>query len=117
MILSRGFLAAAALILIALACIAVARRLERERRLIAKLRHRGALDPQRALPLGRLTEDERDTVDQLLAAGVLRGGEGGCYIAAAELGTFRRKRIRLAATGALAALALAAATAFVILHR
>ena len=38
----RGFASAAALIAIALACLAITRKLERERRLLAKLRKRAA---------------------------------------------------------------------------
>jgi len=39
----RGLASAAALIAIALACLTVTRKLERERRLLAKLRRRGAI--------------------------------------------------------------------------
>src|SRR5688500_1817532 len=103
----RGFLTALLLVFIALACISVARRLERERRLLAKLRGQEAFDAARALAAQQLTADERDTAADLLQAGVLRERAGAHYIDAERLATFRRKRVRFAFTGALGALALA----------
>ena len=67
----KGLLSAAALIAIALVCLTVTRKLERERRLVAKLRRKGAVEPGWALPLEELTDDERDAADSLVASGVL----------------------------------------------
>ncbi|MGQ0835143.1 MAG: hypothetical protein ACT4O5_09535 [Gammaproteobacteria bacterium] len=113
----RGFATALCLILIALVCIAVARRFERERRLLAKLGQRDAFDAARALDVLQLSEDERDTVADLTHAGVLREQGGAHYIDPESLARFRRKRRRIALTGALGALALAALVAALILGR
>ncbi|HKZ74172.1 MAG TPA: hypothetical protein VJ011_08910 [Steroidobacteraceae bacterium] len=113
----RGFATALCLVLIALACIAVARRFERERRLIAKLRRRDAFDADRALSARHLSDDERDTVTDLTRAGVLRERGGSHYIDAASLAVFRRKRVRVALSGALVALAVCAFVAAAILGR
>ncbi|MFO7277977.1 hypothetical protein [Caldimonas thermodepolymerans] len=113
----RGFVTAALLILIVLSCITVARRLERERRLIAKLRARGAVDAEHAIPLVRLSDDEQDTAESLVHAGVLRSRNERCYIASEELGPFRRKRARLALSGIVAAVFLVFLVAGLILWR
>ena len=56
----RGFATAVLLILIALTCIAFAKRMERERRLLQKLReHDGQVS------FDELTDDERDTAEAL----------------------------------------------------
>jgi hypothetical protein len=115
--MSRGFLTALLLAVIALACIAVARRFERERRLLAKLRKRDAFDADRALADRHLTQDERDTAADLLHAGVLRAASGAHYIDPESLVSFRRKRVRLAFSGALGALAVATLVALAILGR
>ncbi len=116
MLAGRGFATAAVLVLIALACSAVARRLERERRLIAALRARGAVDAAHALPLDALGEAERDAVDDLRAAGVVAVARDRCHLTPA-LAPFRRKRIRLALTSAIAAILLAAGLVALILAR
>lgn len=113
----RGFATASLLILIALACSAVARRLEKERRLIAKLRSRQACDPSRAIRVNELSDDERHTVSGLTQAGVLRGHGNARYLELTALASFRLKRVLLALSGALAALAVAALVAFLILKR
>jgi hypothetical protein len=113
----RGLLAVACLVLIALSCISVVRKLERERRLLTKLRGRGAVDPGTSVPLGDLTEDERDCALALATAGVLTVRQNGCYVRFTELPVFRRKRVRLALSGGLAALILALVVAVLILHR
>ena len=115
--MSRGFATALLLALIALSCIAVSRRLERERRLIATLRARQAIGAERALPLDRLSADERDTARDLMATGVVRGDGTRCYLDPATLSGFRRKRTRLALAGAGGALALALVTAWLVLRR
>jgi hypothetical protein len=78
----KGLLSAAALIAIALACLTATRKLERERRLLRKLRKRGAVEPGwargthgPALPLDELTDDERDTAASLADSGVLEIGK------------------------------------------
>jgi hypothetical protein len=112
--MGRGFVTAFLLILIALACLTVARRIERERRLIAKLRSRDAYDAARALDAQQLDADERDTAADLAQAGVLRGGSAH-YLDVESLATFRRKRVRFAVSGALMALAVAALVAYIAL--
>lgn len=117
MLAGRGFATAAVLVLIALACSAVARRLERERRLVAALRARGAVDAAHALPLDALADAERDAVDDLRAAGVVEVARDRCHLVAPALKPFRRKRIRLALTGAVTAILLAAGLVTFILAR
>jgi hypothetical protein len=113
----RGFATAVVLVLIALAALAVSRRLERERRLIGTLRRRDALAAGRALPLTALSDPERETAEDLVDAGVLRRDGGRVHLDLAVLASFRRRRIGLAVTGALAALGLAAGLAALILTR
>ncbi len=121
----RGLVSAAALIGIALACLSVTRKLERERRLLRKLRKRGAVEPGWALPLDELTEDERDAAASLAHSGVLEIGKqpgGGArgqrvFIRTAELGSFRQKRLRLLVMGGFGALLLAVVVALLILRR
>lgn len=113
----RGLLAVACLVFIALCCISVVRKLERERRLLGKLRGRGAVDADSSVPLRELTDDERDCVQSLALAGVLTIRHNGCYLRSGELPVFRRKRVRLALSGGFAALVLALVVAVLILHR
>jgi soluble P-type ATPase len=109
----RGFLSAAALIAIALACLVITRKLERERRLLAKLRKRGAA----GIALGELTDDERDAAESLAAAGVLDLQQQRAAIRTVELATFRRKRMRLMVMGGFGAFLLACLVALLILRR
>ena len=113
----RGLLAVACLVFIALCCSCVVRKLERERRLLRKLRGLGAIDTGRSMPLRGLTDDERDCAQSLATAGVLTIRQNGCYLRSAELPVFRRKRMRLALSSGLAALVLAFVVAVLILHR
>ena len=113
----RGLLAVACLVFIALCCISAVRKLERERRLLRKLRVRGAVDPGSPVPLRELTEDERDCAESLAIAGVLTIRQNGCYLRSTEMPVFRRKRVRLALSGGFAALILALVVAVLILHR
>jgi hypothetical protein len=115
--MSRGLVSAAALIAIALACLAVTRKLERERRLLAKLRRRGATDATPGVSLDGLTDDERDAAGSLAAAGVLEIRQGRCSIRTVELGTFGRKRFRLVVMGGFGAFLLACLVALLILRR
>ena len=129
-------ISAAALIVIALACLAVTRKLERERRLLRKLRKRGAVERGWALPLDELTDDERDAAASLADSGVLEIGKQPAsamgqrvpagdslasrpvvFIRAAELGGFRQKRMRLLVMGGFGALLLAVLVALLILRR
>jgi hypothetical protein len=108
----RGFATAVVLILIALTCIAFAKRIERERRLLRKFRD----TDDGSIRYAALTEDERDTAESLCKAGVLskNRARGYTYLPEAQQ-TFRRKRIRFALSGALAALALGVIVAFALL--
>ncbi|MEJ0036999.1 MAG: hypothetical protein WDO68_13115 [Gammaproteobacteria bacterium] len=112
----RGLATAALLILVALTCIAIAKRLEGERRMIRKLRELQATDTDRAIPLNGLDEVERDTLDRLRAAGVVRMDRTRGYINPEALRTFKGKRMRFALTGGLLALLLAMAIAYIVLH-
>ena len=109
----RGFASAAALIAIALACLAITRKLERERRLLAKLRKRAAA----GITLTELTDDERDAAESLAAAGVLDIQHQRVTVRTVELGVFRRKRMRLMVMGGLGAFLLACLVALLILRR
>ncbi len=114
----RGRASAAALIAIALACLPVTRKLERERRLLAKLRRRGAVDSGSAgIALDELSEDERDAAEALAATGVLEIVQKRVSIRTVELGTFRRKRLRLLVVGGFGAFLLACLVAVLILRR
>jgi len=113
----RGLLAVACLVFIALCCISVVRKLERERSLLRKLRLRGALDVGSSVALRELTEDERDCAQSLAVAGVLTIRHDGCYLRSTELPVFRRRRMRLALSGGMVALILALVVAVLILHR
>ena len=113
----RGLLTVACLVLIALVCISVVRTLERQRRLLRKLRTRGALDGSKSVSLDELSEDEQDSVESLAAASVLIVQQRRCYIRSAEIPVFRRKRVRLALSGGFAALILAVLVAVLILRR
>ena len=106
----RGLATAGSLILIALTCIAIAKRLERERRLIRRVREEGAVQ------LDQLSEDERETADNLRAAGVLRMDSRRGVIEPDGLREFRRKRMRFALSGALIALLLGAVVAYALLR-
>jgi len=109
----RGLLTVACLVLIALSCISVVRTLERERRLLSKLRARDG----GPLPLRDLTEDERDCAKSLADAGVLTIRQNECYVRSAQLPVFKRKRVRLALSGGVIALVLALVVAVLILRR
>ena len=114
----RGFVSAAALIAIALACLTVTRKLERERRLLAKLRRRGAVDSgSPGIALEDLSDDERDAAESLAEAGVLEIAQKRVSIRTAELSTFRRKRLRLMVMGGFGAFLLACLVAVLILRR
>jgi len=113
----RGIVSAAALIAIALACLTVTRKLERERRLLAKLRkHAGRSPDAPGIALDELREDERDTADSLTMSGVLEIQRDRVSIKAVELGAFRKKRLRLMVTGGFGAFLLACLVALLILH-
>jgi hypothetical protein len=113
----RGLISAAALISIALVCVTITRKLERERRLLGKLRRRGAVDATQSIDLDELSEDERDAAHSLDAAGVLEIRRGRCFIRPLELSAFRRKRLRVVVLGGFGALLLACLVAVLILRR
>jgi hypothetical protein len=110
MVAGRGFATAVCLIVIALTCIAFAKRIERERRLLRKLRENGTIS------FDGLTDDERDTAESLSHAGVLRKDRDRGYVHPEGLRNFKRKRIRLAVSGAAGALLLALILAFILLR-
>jgi hypothetical protein len=112
----RGFATAALLILVALTCIAIAKRLEGERRMIRKLRELRATDTGNAIPLDDLDDVERDTLERLRAAGVVRMDRKRGYINPEALRTFKGKRMRFALTGGMFALLLAIAIAYIVLR-
>jgi hypothetical protein len=113
----KGLVSAAALIAIALACLTVSRKLERERRLLRKLRKRGAVGPAGAIALDELTDDERDAAESMARGAVLEIRQGRCSIRGVELGAFRRKRLRLMIAGGFGAFLLACLVAVLILRR
>ena len=76
-----------------------------------------SIDTRSSVPLVDLTDDERDCAISLATAGVLTIRQNGCYVRSTELPVFRRKRVRLALSGGLAALILALVVAVLILHR
>jgi hypothetical protein len=75
------------------------------------------MDAGKSVPLRELTEDERDCAQLLAVAGVLTIRQDGCYLRSSEMPVFRRKRVRLAVSGAVGALVLALVVAVLILHR
>ena len=113
----RGFTTALLLILIALACLAGMRRLERDRRFMARLRAARAFDPQSGLPLGSFSQDDQDSATGLVQAGVVAIEGNRCYIVQSQLTMFRRKRTRVVLTGALTSALLAVLVAILILRR
>ena len=112
----RGIATAALLILVGLTCVAIAKRLEGERRMIRKLRELRANDAAGSIPLDDLDEVERDTFERLRAAGVVRMDRRRGYINPEALRTFKGKRVRFALTGALLALLLAMTIACIVLR-
>ena len=113
----RGLVTALVLILIALACLAGVRRIERDRRLLAKLRAHGAVDAGSALPLDYLSADERDSAEMLSEAGVVSIQQNRCFTVQSQLTMFRSKRTRIALSAAFGALALAVLLSLLILRR
>ena len=113
----RGFATALLLILIALGCLAGVRRIERDRRLIAKLRAHGAVDLDGGLPLDRLSPDERDGAEMLSRAGVVSIQGNRCFTVQSQLSMFRRKRMRATLSAAFVALVLAVLVSILILRR
>ncbi|MEJ1966396.1 MAG: hypothetical protein WDO56_34530 [Gammaproteobacteria bacterium] len=69
-----------------------------------------------AIPLDGLDEVERDTLDRLRDAGVLRMDRRSGYIDPEALQAFKGKRVRFALTGALLALVLAMLIVYVVLR-
>jgi hypothetical protein len=112
----RGFATAALLVLVALTCIAIAKRLESERRLIRKLRELRATDSPQTIPLDGLSAMERDTLDRLRDAGVVRMDRTRGHIDPTALKAFKRRRMRFALTGALCALTLAILISLIVLR-
>jgi len=80
----RGLLTVACLVAIALGCISVVRKLERERRLLRRLRGESAA----GIALDALTEDERDCATSLASAGVVSIERNRCSLKTARLPSF-----------------------------
>ena len=116
MLAGRGFATAALLVLVALTCIAIAKRLESERRVIRKLRELRATESPQTIPLDGISDVERDTLDRLREAGVLRMDSTRGYIDPSALKAFKGRRLRFALTGALCALTLAMLIAVILLR-
>jgi hypothetical protein len=112
----RGFATAALLILVALTCISIAKRLESERRMIRKLRQLRTGPDAQTIPLEGLSEIERDTLERLRSAGVLRMERNRGYLDPEGLRTYRAKRVRFAIGGALIALGLGVAIVVAVLR-
>ena len=113
----RGFATALLLILIALGCLAGMRRVERDRRLMARLRSARAYDPHSGVPLSGLSEDDQDSAAGLAQAGVVAIEQNRCYIVQSQLSMFRRKRTRVVLAGGFTALLLAVLVAIMVLRR
>ena len=69
------------------------------------------------IALDDLSDDERDAAESLIAAGVLEQAQKRVSIRTVELGTFRRKRMRLMVMGGFGAFLLACLVAVLILRR
>jgi hypothetical protein len=108
---SRGLVAAAALIGVALACLATLRKWERERRLL------GRLQREDALPLDRLSEEERYTAQDLERHGVLRIRGRQVRADPGQLAAFRARHLRMVLSGACVGLILASLVVLVVLRR
>jgi hypothetical protein len=108
---SRGLVAAAALIGVALTCLASLRKLERERRLLGRLKQDSG-----ALALESLSEDERYTARELERAGVVHIEGRRVQVRPARLTAFRARRLRVLFSGFLVALVLAAVVMLVLRH-
>ena len=112
---ARGLLTVACLVLLALACLSILRKIERERRLLRKLRARGT-EVTSGVPLEQLSIDERDCAESLEASGVIRIREGRCHLSSVALPTFQRKRLRLVLSGGMGAALLAALIVILLLR-
>jgi hypothetical protein len=113
----RGFATALLLILVALACLAGVRRVERDRRLMSKLRGARAFDLHSAVPLSGLSPDDRDSTAGLAQAGVVAIEQNRCYIVQSQLTMFRRKRTRVVLATGFVALMIAVLVIVLILRR
>jgi len=107
---ARGLATAGSLILIALTCIAIAKRLERERRFLRKLRENGSVS------FNEMSDAERDTAESLQEAGVLRVDRNRGYVEPEGLRAFRHRRVRFALSGAVTAILFAIVVAYVLLR-
>ena len=84
--------------------------------MIRKLRELRATDSGKSIPLNDLDEVERDTLERLRAAGVIRMDRSRGYINPDALRSFKGQRMRFALTGAMLALFVAMAIAYIVLH-
>jgi hypothetical protein len=108
----RGLVAAALLIGGALVALASLRRLERQHRLLGRLRQEEAQE----LALDSLSEDDRYTASELARAGVVQITGRRVQVRPADLATFRARRARLLLSGVLVALVLISLVVLVVLR-
>ena len=113
----RGFASALLLILSALACLAGMRRVERDRRLMAKLRDAGACEPGSSVPLDKLDADDLDCAAALAPEHSDPRLHDVATVALDRHHTRLRKRTRVALAGACVALVLVVLVAILILRR
>jgi hypothetical protein len=108
----RGLLTVACLVLIALVCLSALRRLEREWRLLSRLRraNRGEMALAQLAPLDQLS------ARSLAEAGVVSLADGYCRLNDEGLRTFRTRRMRVLIAGGVGGALLAVLVAITLLH-
>ncbi len=113
---SRGLATLFVLVLLALACIAMLRRMERERRVIRDLRNRAAFDAARAVRGRDWSQDDHDTADQLTDAGIVQTVGGARYLDRAQYDAWRRRRTRVVMGSAVGVVLLVIIVGLVVLR-
>lgn len=113
---SRGLATLFVLVLLALACIAMLRRMDRERRVIRELRNRAAFDATHAVRGRDWSPDDQDTADQLTDAGIVQTVGGARYLDRAQYDAWRRRRTRVV-LGSAAGVAILAIVVGIVLFR
>lgn len=104
-------MAAAALIGVALTCLATFRKWERERRLLGRLRQADSL------AMDRLSDDERYTAQMLHHTGVVRIRGRQVQVDPDQYAAFRARHLRAILSGAFLGLLLATVVVVVVLRR
>jgi CHASE1-domain containing sensor protein len=108
---SRGLVAAAALIGVALTALATLRKWERERRLLGRLRQ------AETVAMDRLSEEERYTAQMLQHRGVVRIRGRQVQVDPDQYAAFRARHLRAILSGACIGLVLATLVVVVVLRR